>query len=157
LEQSIGKAILLVAETLLTAIILMLIFTTYRSNQKLDQSRMTQSSQMQIEQLHEELMQYTGATLTGSDVRNLIRDYRDVPVCITVDNGLVLQSYNYEDDLLEDLQTDEDFAYLLQQTKIYGTENYIDPLDEYHCSVTEDNLTGTVTELIFEKEETDFE
>jgi hypothetical protein len=146
-----------VAETLLAAIVMMLIFTMYRNNQKLEQTRQEQTEHMHIEQFHEELMQYSGATLQGDAVRGLITGYRDYPICITVDNGKTLQSYNYEDEFLETWQDDTDFQYLLGQAKIYGTEYYIDPLDKYHCSVTEDEYTGDITELLLEREEADLE
>jgi hypothetical protein len=152
-EHAVAKAIMMVAETLLAAIVLMLIFTTYRSNQLLDQSRTTQNEQMQIEQLHDELMQYSGTTMLGNDVRNLIRNYRGSFVCITVDNGITEQSYNYEDDLLTDYQSDEDFSSLMNLAKLYGTDTYIDPLWQFHCSVYEDEQTGDILELYFTKEE----
>ncbi len=87
----------------------------------------------------EDVAQYDGLTLSGTQVISALKQLAGQPVCITVSNGHTTTAYNYTDTTLQTVSTAQTAAV---ENKANLSTVYINPSSVYVGSVVRDSAGG---------------
>ena len=155
MENATTKMIVTVVGIILVTAAMTAYILSFRGAGKVVAASGKQAQALDISVPPEDMMQFAGATVKGSDVLAFIKSSRGKEICVTVKTGepggtMWEHSYNYEDGSLSVRQDDERFNDEYQKALNFGDSRYIDPLLTFKSDIVEDSGTRAVKEVIFE-------
>lgn len=150
--DSISKAIQVVGGIVLTLLLVSLIFSAYSTQQDNANQAITKTNEMNVTLLESDYTQYDGATISGSEVVNVIKRFKDqdiyVGVCVTATSGVGTSFDYYNHDATLGTNNIKDLA----SAKVKSNANYITPSAQFLGEVKRDDTTGAIVGITFTRQ-----
>lgn len=142
--ENVTTALKIAAAVVITILIIGIAFTIYNKSKSTTDSAMNQMDNLTTTLNESDFTQYDGATVTGTDVLNVINKYRNDILCVTVDNGRTETEYIYNSTL--SAVSTNNIADAKDRSNL---NKYINPNASFVGEVIRDEQTGTIIGLKF--------
>lgn len=150
MENSLTRTIIIVAETAIIAFIMTIAIIAFRQSGEITKAQDGIISQYDTRIHGDDLIRYSGTTMKGSDVLNVIKENRASNAAFVVEKSSGTETvYNFTDTGLSEKVSDVDFATSIEKARDPENASYIRPVGTYTCTVKENDITRAVEAVIF--------